>query len=250
MTQTYEGGWAVIDAQERIVARAQRGREPEPSAPAGGRVLPIVYALPEASEGWLLGGADTATETVERNSGGSITAITLTFGLVADPWAWPEDLLVDGAPGAGPFHYALVADDAVTRVLRRSRPWRRSQVPPGEDWRTLIEVRPPLADGEQYGDSSDAIRFDRVIRSWAVEPAPPLPVPAEVTPRQIRLALNRLGLRSQVEAAIAQADQDTRDAWEYSIGVERAHPMVNAMAQALARTEQEIDDLFRHAATL
>ncbi|MND05224.1 hypothetical protein D3C83_258770 [compost metagenome] len=57
-------------------------------------------------------------------------------------------------------------------------------------------------------------------------------------------------MRSQVEAAIGQADQDTKDAWEYSIGVERAHPMVKAMAQALGRTEQEINDLFRLAATL
>lgn len=75
-------------------------------------------------------------------------------------------------------------------------------------------------------------------------------VPSTVTPRQFRRALSQAGLRASVEAAIAAADEETRDTWEYAVTIERGHPMLIAMATALDVTSEQLDDLFRLAATL
>lgn len=81
------------------------------------------------------------------------------------------------------------------------------------------------------------------------------PVPAGVSPRQIRQAMNRtqLGeatLRDAVEAAVAAGDRDLRDWWEFSTVVERSNPQVVAMATALGVDDAALDDLWRLAATL
>lgn len=83
-------------------------------------------------------------------------------------------------------------------------------------------------------------------------PAPvvPTPVPASVTPRQIRQAMTAAGLRASVEAAIAAADQDTKDWYEFATEFRRDHAMVAALASALSVTEQQLDDLWTLAASL
>lgn len=71
-----------------------------------------------------------------------------------------------------------------------------------------------------------------------------------VTPRQMRLALNRAGLRAVVEAAVASAPQDVKDSWEYSTLIERDNPVLVSMAATLGISAIEIDDLFALAASL
>ena len=82
------------------------------------------------------------------------------------------------------------------------------------------------------------------------EPVLPRDIPASISPRQLRQALTATGLRSAVEEAIAAADQDTKDWYEFAIEVERSHPMVNAMADGLGVTQQQLDDLFTLAGSL
>ena len=90
------------------------------------------------------------------------------------------------------------------------------------------------------------------LRSQAAETY----VPASVTARQIRLWLVRNGVSlAAVEAAIDSIpDQVTRDSvrveWEYAPYVERSHPWLVPLAQALGLTEQQVDAAFREAATL
>jgi len=79
------------------------------------------------------------------------------------------------------------------------------------------------------------------------------PVPAPVTqisPRQIRMALTQLGLRNDVEAAVAAGDQDMKDWYEFSTYFDRNHPQVLAMAQALGVDDQELDALWALGWTL
>lgn len=71
-----------------------------------------------------------------------------------------------------------------------------------------------------------------------------------VTPWQFRKALNASGKRGQVNAILAQADQDTKDGWEVAQQFERLHPMVVSFGQALGLTDTEMDSLFELAATL
>lgn len=83
------------------------------------------------------------------------------------------------------------------------------------------------------------------------EPADPIPVqPIIVTPRQIRQALTRFNLRTQVESAVAAGDQDVKDWWEFATQVEENHPMVVGMATALNVSESDLHDLFVLAKSL
>jgi hypothetical protein len=81
-------------------------------------------------------------------------------------------------------------------------------------------------------------------------------VPASVSARQIRLWLIRNGISlTQVEAAIdAIPDQLQRDSvrveWDYAPYVERSHPMLVPLAEALGLTAEQVDQAFVEAATI
>lgn len=75
-------------------------------------------------------------------------------------------------------------------------------------------------------------------------------VPKSVSPRQIRQAMTRFGIRQAVETAIAAGDQDIKDWYEFATEFERKHPMVDALATGLGVSERQLDDLFTLAGTL
>lgn len=82
-----------------------------------------------------------------------------------------------------------------------------------------------------------------------VEPyAPLVTVPAEVTMRQARRALRRVGKLAEVDALIAampgEAGEDARIDWEKSQTVQRHWPLVHALAPALGLSESDLDQLF------
>lgn len=79
---------------------------------------------------------------------------------------------------------------------------------------------------------------------------PPPTVPAAVYPLQARKALRQAGLKEQVDAHIATLTEPEQEAWEYAIQIERDHPTVASAAAALGLTDEQVDDLFRLAATL
>ena len=89
-----------------------------------------------------------------------------------------------------------------------------------------------------------------VMRVLTGADKPVVLVPPTVTPRQIRLALNATGLRATVESAVAAGSQDLKDWWEYALDIERNHPLIAGMAAQLGISDQQLDDLFRLAATL
>lgn len=85
--------------------------------------------------------------------------------------------------------------------------------------------------------------------AFAIANPPPPPPPFEVSPWQMRRALNAAGLRSVVEAAVAAANQDTKDAWEVATTIRRDNPLLSGMAAQLGMTTTQIDDLFRLASS-
>ena len=110
--------------------------------------------------------------------------------------------------------------------------------PPREPGFVAVEGEPEQRDGVWW-------------QAWRLEPAPPPeppPVPQSVTPLQARRALRGAGLMPAVEAALAQADDDARDAWEYAIEVRRDDPLLAAMAAQIGLTDADLDALFRDAA--
>jgi len=106
-------------------------------------------------------------------------------------------------------------------------------------------AEPPAGSVEVPAPPQDA----RQIWSGGVWGAIPVTL-ADVTPRQIRLALTQVGLRTMVEEYVAGASQDVKDSWEFSISFERNHPFILDCAAALNKTDAEIDALFTLAATL
>jgi hypothetical protein len=87
------------------------------------------------------------------------------------------------------------------------------------------------------------------------QPTPdPNPVPDSVTMRQARLALFGAGKLAAVDAAIASMPSPYKEAaqieWEFSGEVRRRQPLVLQLGPALGLTTEQIDNLFRQAATL
>jgi len=90
------------------------------------------------------------------------------------------------------------------------------------------------------------------------QPAPQalLPVPQQISARQIRLWLVQHGVSlAIVETAIdAIPDATTRESvrveWEYAPHVERTHAWLVSIAAALGLTETQVDQAFREASQL
>jgi hypothetical protein len=84
---------------------------------------------------------------------------------------------------------------------------------------------------------------------------PQSPVPEEVTPRQIRQALILSGVSiEQIEAALESLSEPTKSLakteWEYSIAFQRSRPLVAQVGLMLGWTSEQLDDLWRFAASL
>ena len=104
----------------------------------------------------------------------------------------------------------------------------------------------------EYYDVNTSLEY----LAWIAEGNTPEPADSitvtytALTPRQIRQALTHVGLRTQVESAVAAGSQDLKDWWEYSSAFERLHPQVIAMGTALGQTEQQLNDLWTLGASL
>ena len=71
-----------------------------------------------------------------------------------------------------------------------------------------------------------------------------------VTPLQIRRALRQAGLMDEVAAFVEASPPEVREAWEYAIQIDRMNELIAAAAASIGATDEDVDDLFRIAATL
>jgi len=91
---------------------------------------------------------------------------------------------------------------------------------------------------------------DHLPSGTVVDEPDPDPLQTVVTPWQIRKALNASGLRATIEGAVAASSQEVKDAWEYALEFRRDNPLIEGLAVSLGKTSEELDDLFRLAASL
>ena len=109
--------------------------------------------------------------------------------------------------------------------------------------------------GYEDNDSEELITqligdgWENITDSWPPEPILVSIVP-NVTAVQIRLQLNKQGLRTQVETAIASGSQDLKDKWQYGNMFSSTDSDIQAMATSLGLTQEQLDTLFTEAATL
>lgn len=84
----------------------------------------------------------------------------------------------------------------------------------------------------------------------------PVPVPESVSLRQFRMSLKRAGLFAAVDslrtnpALTLQQRDDLTEFLEFSNSIERDHPLIAALSPMIGVTTEQIDDVFRIAATL
>lgn len=103
-------------------------------------------------------------------------------------------------------------------------------------------ARRELKEGEDQETVAAAFR--------AEHPDAKPPVPASVTPLQMRKALRHLGLKATVDAYVATLDEEAAEEWEYALAIERGNATLQAAAAGLGMTEEQADDLFRLAASM
>lgn len=110
------------------------------------------------------------------------------------------------------------------------------------------------ADGYYQIDLPDG----QPLPAWAenmtpcdvVQPNPVASV-AACSPWQIRKALNDLGLRDAVEAAVSSSgNQQLKDGWEYATEFRSDDPFVLSMGAALGKASDETREMIAFAATL
>jgi hypothetical protein len=126
----------------------------------------------------------------------------------------------------------------------------------GSAWASVADCR-----GQTWWKAGAEFNTDPVLIDFIGEPslqgltkieppAPPFVVPPiVVSARQIRMALSRLGLRAAVEA-YTDADQDTKDSWQFASEVSRDHGMIAVAAVAHGKTPADVDAYFDLAKTL
>ena len=129
-------------------------------------------------------------------------------------------------------------------------------------WLPEVDQSPTLQQYERYGAEAltlgdDVVIVTRAVVPWSdeeiaadVEAKRIAAIPASVSPRQIRQALSRAGLRASVEAAVAAGDQDTKDWYEFATEFQRNSPHVIEVGVALGITELQLDDLWTLAGSL
>ena len=125
-----------------------------------------------------------------------------------------------------------------------------------EDVDDIVKSSQQYIDLEQKVAGGINARASVTIKDppWNVPKEVPPPivnaVPQAVTPLQIRMAINMLGLREAVEAYVATLDQTSQDAWEYATIIERSNPILINGAIAMGKTTEDLDNMFILASTL
>ena len=75
------------------------------------------------------------------------------------------------------------------------------------------------------------------------------PVPATASSGNFIRALHELEWIGAVKVAVAQVDGLAEDLWLHAAEFERRHPMVLQIAQAIGKTSDDLDELFRLSAS-
>lgn len=68
--------------------------------------------------------------------------------------------------------------------------------------------------------------------------------------RQLRLAMNQLGLRDGIEEYVASQDRDVQDSWQWTTEFESTHPFVVGAAEQLNKSAEDLKALFLLAQSL
>lgn len=122
------------------------------------------------------------------------------------------------------------------------------------DYDALIKVHQLLIDIQDFQVQP---QVGWILEGNKLIPPDPnqIPVPDSVTPRQIRQALIISGVSlSQIDDALNSLSEPVKSLarveWEYSIAFQRNRPLVRQVALMLGWTDEQLDNLWKLAASL
>jgi hypothetical protein len=127
--------------------------------------------------------------------------------------------------------YAIVRDGVVWSVTE----WDQEKSP---NWAPPFGELVACGNSVAAGDTYDGGTFTRQVV--------PVPVPQAVTKLQLFTALTKMGLWSTFWTAL-NANPEAKFVWDLATDVNRSHELVSAFQQALGKTDQQIDAIFRLA---
>lgn len=164
--------------------------------------------------------------------------------------------------------FAEIKDGVVARYpftvtdLRRENP--STSFPPEPSLETLaewdvypvvVEPEPAVPFGKRLERAEPVHQGGAWVQGWVIQDEAPeffedWRRSMVVSPLQFRRALRQTGLYQSVTDYVATQDDDTQDAWEYAVEIRRSDALIAQAAALLGKTAEEVDDLFRLAATL
>lgn len=121
----------------------------------------------------------------------------------------------------------------------------------------LVQGTPGCIGAANNGDGTYRLDFDgssRLATQAEVDAAAVAAARAAIAPvtrRQMLTALHRVGLLATIKGAVAASgDIELQIAFDESQEFQRNNPFLASMAQALGKTDAEVDAIFALAATL
>jgi hypothetical protein len=75
-------------------------------------------------------------------------------------------------------------------------------------------------------------------------------VPRSVSPRQIRLAMNTLGIRTICDNWVQAQSQDVQDSWDYATEIIENNPLILACMEGVGKTQADLTSLFDLASSI
>lgn len=78
----------------------------------------------------------------------------------------------------------------------------------------------------------------------------PEPVPASVSPANFCIALDQLGLLDEVEAYVATLPRAAQIKWQRATSIDRDNPLIASAAEIKKWSVEQVDEVFRLAASM
>lgn len=95
---------------------------------------------------------------------------------------------------------------------------------------------------------------DKEVHAHLNPPPPPPVIPREVTMRQARLQLHKLGILKDVQPAIDSLDEPQRTEaqieWDYATSIKRDNASVQLLIEKLELTDEQVGEWFLEASKL
>jgi hypothetical protein len=144
------------------------------------------------------------------------------------------------------FGNSIVTGDVV-------HPWQITDLWSSDELEIIGVFRVAPAAAPMPGAVVRGYRFERVagtvVQILEVDLPTENTMQMKATARQIRLAMNQLGLREEIETWVASQSIDVRDSWQFTTEFEISHPFIIGAKQQLNKSDEELIGLFSLAQT-